>query len=183
MPTPINGNKNAAGKIQPANRSLRSRDMNEVIAVKPGFIINWGMYVMLAIFCAAIFLTRFMKFPETVNVDVLIRDTASANNTGKFLATGHIRLKNGESIQAGQKVFLQLPGKENTKMPQANVESVGAASADSGHTLIIAIRETLISGYNLPVSAKATIRVGEQTLFNKLFANLLPAFKKKETTL
>lgn len=183
MSTPINGNKTTAEKMQPANRSLRSREMNEVISVRPGFIINWGMYIMLGIFCIVIFLTTFMKFPETVNVDVSINNTSAVNNPGKYIASGNVRLKAGESIKPGQKAFLQLGNQENIKLVEGNVASVSTLSADSGYTITISIPQQTGQGYNQPVSAKASINVGKHTLFNRLFANLLPSFKKKETKL
>lgn len=185
MPAHINGNKTAAEKMQPANRSLRSREMNEVISIKPGFIINWGMYIMLVIFCIVVFLTTFMKFPETVNIDVNISNASAINNTGEYLASGTTLLKSGKTIQAGQKVFLQLPG-NNTF--EGSVESV-SVSADSSYKVFISIPYQFFSNYSKQseegrsISAKAGIRVGEHTLFDRLFANLLPSLKNKETTL
>lgn len=183
MSTPINGNKTTAEKMQPANRSLRSHEMNEVISVRPGFIINWGMYIMLAIFCIVIFLTTFMKFPETVNVDVSISNTSAVNNPGKYMASGNVRLKTGESIKTGQKVFLQLGNQEDIKLVEGNVASVSTLSTDSGYAITILIPYQPVSDHSQPVSAKASINVGKYTLFNRLFANLLPSFKKKETNL
>ncbi len=178
MPEHINGNKADHGKIHPSNRSLRSREMSEVISVKPGFIVNWGMFIMLFMVIAAILLTAFIKVPDTTSMNITLSDTIT-NDSNRYHGWANVPPKSGEVIRVGQKAYITINDLKDNNITEGKVESIAALSAGKGYRINISFpySSTINAGSAV---AKAAINTGEQSLLNRLFANLVPSFKNKQ---
>ncbi|MFT3980946.1 MAG: hypothetical protein QM687_10785 [Ferruginibacter sp.] len=155
-------------------RSIRSRAISEVISVKPGFIISWGMYVMLIVFIAAFILSAFVQFPDTVVVDLQLEHTGS----NQYLAKGTIAEKNAGVIQPGQLAVARQETSGHTIMLQGAVQSVNKSSADSGYRVNIMLTAAQDNKWAVGETARATISTGEHSLLSRLFGNRLTIFKK-----
>lgn len=177
MPEHINGNKNSNGKMHPPERSLRSREMSEVISVKPGFIVNWGMFIMLFIVVAAILLTAFIKVPDTISTNITIAATTE-ESSGTYHGWATIPAGTARNIQEGQKVFVTVNDKKEDGVTEGIIESITAPTGNNDYRVNISFKS---KGYVTgSTSAKAAINTGQQSLLNKLFTNLVPSFKNKQ---
>lgn len=177
MPEKINGNKSSNGKIHPSNRSLRSREMSEVISVKPGFIVNWGMFIMLFLVMAAILLTAFIKVPDTVNMNITLSDPITGDSN-TYHGWANIPAGTAGKIQQGQQVFVTINDQKDSGVAEGRIESIAVPAGSNDYRINISFQsKSPVTGNN---SAKAAINTGQQSLLNRLFANLVPSFKNKQ---
>ena len=176
MTEPINGNKQHNGKAYTQNRELRSSEISEVISVKPGFIVNWGMFIILILMAGAALLAAFIKVPGNIDVNITFTDSSPADR-GSHHAWANIPAGSAAGIQPGEAVYVIDADKKNDKVPAGKIASVASNGPGGAYRVNISFPyHAGITGSN--ASAKAVIHTGEQSLLNKLFTNLFSLQKR-----
>jgi multidrug efflux pump subunit AcrA (membrane-fusion protein) len=168
MPHSINSN----GQLTHANANLllRSNEVSEIIAARPGFLIRWGISIFLAVLLLIIVAAFFISYPDVVTATAKLTSVNApkevrAKLTGKLIA---LKVTEGQAVKANEIIGFM----ESTA---SHEEVIGLALiADSVTGLIRNGQTEMLAQFNFPVCRQ----LGEMQQQYQAFTQAFSLFKQ-----
>lgn len=144
-------------------KDARSREISDILSCRPHWLVRSGNIVLLAIVLVLVLLTRFIPYPEKMQVSGILQN-GSANL--------YMNSEQAGAIKSGQKIKLK------NSDGQSFEGTIGSAAPLSGSTdstlVVIASGEKNYSG-----KFTATIITRPGSLFDKILGSLSPGMPVK----
>lgn len=160
--------------------NLRSEQVQEILEKMPHWTIRYGNFIMLLVSLALIGLSYYIKYPETIQTNFVIKQ----NEQGILTATGTI-FKQVSNIKNGQTLYISLDNYPNEKYQtmEGKISSVYFPSEQSTQVTVV-ITENMknelevLKNTDQHLNGKAKIVTGEYRLIEKIFEKFSKSFHK-----
>jgi multidrug efflux pump subunit AcrA (membrane-fusion protein) len=152
------------------NLLLRSNDVSEIIAAKPGFLIRWGISIFLAVLLLIVVATFFISYPDVVTANAKLTSLNAPKEirtkiAGKLIALNAIE---GQTVKAAQIIGFM----ESTANHQEVINL--SLSAEKMVQLMANYQTEQIASFNLPTYTQ----LGEVQQQYQTFTQALSLFKQ-----
>lgn len=168
MPHTINSN----GQLTHTNTNLllRSNEVSEIIAARPGFLIRWGISIFFAVLVLIIAATFFISYPDVVAANAKLTcinapKEVRTKTAGKLIA---LHVEEGKAVNTAQVIgFMESTAKHEEVINLA-------LAADTMAALMANNKTELIASFYLP----AYTQLGEVQQQYQTFIQALSLFKQ-----